>query len=395
MQPFLAKLHLVARQPLTYVAFLILIGAWLWRAYFLRTKDYIASLKDLPERDQLSGLQLLVLGYPQEVTTNQLTLLQQRYFLIAFIATLVCLIILAGLLIHYWSLPADEVKKRLQRLEKQGTKAADLLASIDEKVRGLDEQKHLLQSLLARYDENAREAPEKPSSPAEITRTKDRVRVELDSVKKQLAQYVRLYGELPRPEVQAEIGQAEQAVRTAEELLGTFRKGARTSVANAPITTYESLDALLKALPTDEEMLTRKSPIEAKSSRVAEEKRNVEVRVCYLYAFKWAISNDIRLILGSDTSPGGARYMTANISGLPRGARYRKRLRVPREQFKKVFGESDATSRYTKLSPPARVKVTGSLLYSTLHAPGVVGPGDLRPATAWSIHPVTDIVFDP
>jgi hypothetical protein len=394
MQLFLEKLQLVAHEPLTYVAFLVLVGAWLWRAYFLRTKDYIASLKTLPERDQLSGLQLLALGYPQKVTANQLKLLQQRYFLIAFVATLVCVIILAGLTIHYWSLPADEVKKRLGHIEEQGNKAADLLMSIDEKMKGLDEQKALLQEFLALYEEKAKGTPEAPAPPAEISQAKDRVQAELESVKKQLAEYVRLYGELPRPQIQAQLGQAEQAVRDAEELLGVFRKDARSSVANAPVATYESLDALLETLPSDEEMRARESSIDSKSPRIANENRNVKVSVCYLYAFKREISNDIRLILGSSKSTERTRYMIANISGLPQDGRFRDQLRVPREQFRQVFGEARKAG-YRILSPPLQVQVTGSLLYSTLHPPGTVGPVGLRSATAWSIHPVTDIVFGP
>jgi hypothetical protein len=388
MLPFLEKLQLVAHEPLTYVAFLVLVGAWIWRAYFMRTKDYIASLKALPERDQLSGLQLLALGFPQKVTTNQLKLLQQRYFLVAFIATLICLIILAALLIHYWSLPADEVKKRLGHIEEQGDKEFVMVASIGEAVKGL-------QSSVARLEEKAKVGPDhRLPPPGEINQAKTRVQAELESVKKQLANYVSLYGELPRPQFQAQIGQAAQVVRNAEELLGTFRKDARSSVANAPIATYESLDALLKTLPSDVEMRTRESLIDEKSSRVAEEYRNVKVSACYLYAFKRELSNDIRLILGSGKSPEGARYMIANISGLPADGQYRDQLRVPRDQFKEVFGEA-VTSAYTRLSPPAKVQVAGSLLYSTLHPPGAVGPVGLRPATAWSIHPVTDIVVEP
>lgn len=103
MQNLLNNLHLVAREPLTYVAFLVLVGAWLLRSYFLHTKNYVATLKGVPARDRLSALQLLVLGYPQKVTPNHLRVLQQRYLLFAYMATLLSAIILVALFIYYWS----------------------------------------------------------------------------------------------------------------------------------------------------------------------------------------------------------------------------------------------------------------------------------------------------
>jgi hypothetical protein len=37
------------------------------------------------------------------------------------------------------------------------------------------------------------------------------------------------------------------------------------------------------------------------------------------------------------------------------------------------------------------VTVEGSLFYDVDHAPGAVGPRDMKPTTAWEIHPITQI----
>ncbi len=64
---FLDKLHLVVRHPLAYVAFIILALAWVWRAYFLRTRKHLERLDQLPDADKLTALQMLVLGIPSQI----------------------------------------------------------------------------------------------------------------------------------------------------------------------------------------------------------------------------------------------------------------------------------------------------------------------------------------
>ena len=53
------------------------------------------------------------------------------------------------------------------------------------------------------------------------------------------------------------------------------------------------------------------------------------------------------------------------------------------------------TGSYIKFTPAIPVKVQGSLFYDIDHEPGVIGPTGFRPKTAWEIHPVTDIEFEP
>jgi hypothetical protein len=231
MQFFLDRLSLVAHEPLTYVAFLVLVGAWLWRAYFLRTKSYITSLASLPKKDQLSGLQLLVLGYPQDVTSNQLKLLQQRYLLVAFIATVVGVIILAGLFIHYWSLPADEVKNQLGTIQKQGADTAQQVGTIQkhvedqtQAVRGIRDQLNDLGEKTAKLDTSLDQylkrskQSEEPPQVDELMRVIAMLATDLGATKKQLAEYAGRYGPLPK-EKTGQIAQAEQALRRAERVL--------------------------------------------------------------------------------------------------------------------------------------------------------------------------------
>ena len=55
-----------------------------------------------------------------------------------------------------------------------------------------------------------------------------------------------------------------------------------------------------------------------------------------------------------------------------------------------------AEKRYVKFDPPIPVRVTGSLFWDIEHPPpNTVGPTDRRPKTAWEIHPVTKIEFEP
>jgi hypothetical protein len=203
MQLFLDKLQLVAHEPLTYIAFLFLVGAWLLRAYFLRTKDYLRSLNTLPKRDQLSALQLLALGYPQKVTANHLKLLERRYLLIAYIATLVGALILAGLLIHYWSLP--------------DTKANKQLSEINDNVEGLRQQVGNLEVLLNQHQQNGNQTIESP--PIELLQAKNKADRDLAAVQLQLDEYKKKYGELPQSEIGGQIEQAEQIVKRADKAL--------------------------------------------------------------------------------------------------------------------------------------------------------------------------------
>jgi hypothetical protein len=74
---------------------------------------------------------------------------------------------------------------------------------------------------------------------------------------------------------------------------------------------------------------------------------------------------------------------------------------VPRQAFKDYLREHlerIGTSGYLRFEDPVPVLVTGSLFYDIDHKPGVVGsftPPRRVPATAWEVHPIIEIVFEP
>ncbi|MCI0378713.1 MAG: hypothetical protein L0215_13985, partial [Gemmataceae bacterium] len=136
---FLDKIQLVAGQPLTYVAFLILVLAWGLRWYFLRTERYLNRLRELPEAGRLSAFQLVILGFPENLTEGRLTVLRWRYLFAALVASLACLVILAGLLVHYLSMSPSDVNRRMGRIEdalKDQVKAIDNAIDSAHKDRG-------------------------------------------------------------------------------------------------------------------------------------------------------------------------------------------------------------------------------------------------------------------
>ena len=88
--------------------------------------------------------------------------------------------------------------------------------------------------------------------------------------------------------------------------------------------------------------------------------------------------------------------MTAEISGLPIGGRFREELSRPREQWISQFGKEPPTSDYKVYDDPIPVRIKGSLFFDIQHRPferNSPGTGDLKPHRVWEIHPVTAIEF--
>ena len=183
------------------------------------------------------------------------------------------------------------------------------------------------------------------------------------------------------------------AAANVDNFAGTDRKAAKTSIASTPIETFSTIGELLDSLPSDQFMRSYNPPIteDADSDRVQEEKRNVSV-TAFLYATKKEADNDYHMILGAG---GGARYMTAEISGLPARNPARAKLKIPRTAFQDYFSESPIGSNYRKFDPPIAVRVAGSLFFDMDHVAGVVGPNPYKPHTSWEIHPVTEIELAP
>lgn len=133
--------------------------------------------------------------------------------------------------------------------------------------------------------------------------------------------------------------------------------------------------------------------------RVPEEREAVVVEGWVLAAKKES-DNDFHVILAADpsladaTNPDRWQLMNIEISGLPdAGAPGHKPLTEVRAAFREVFVPvvpDHVGGGYTALEP-VHVRVTGSLFFDIDHLPGSVGPGKLKPATAWEIHPVTKL----
>jgi len=186
-------------------------------------------------------------------------------------------------------------------------------------------------------------------------------------------------------------------VTAADDFAGTDRKAAKTSISTGPMETFNSLDDLLASLPRDTKMLHHHPAItkSSDSERVSEEDTNVTVNA-FLFAAKGEPDNDFHLIIGSTADAASAQFMNVEISGLPSDGPARAQLSTPRQDFKNFFGDQvPGTGGYHRFDPPIPLRVTGSQFYDIDHKPGAVGPQDIAPGTAWEIHPVTEIVFEP
>jgi hypothetical protein len=170
---------------------------------------------------------------------------------------------------------------------------------------------------------------------------------------------------------------------------------AKTSLAEAPLEVFLGLDELMATLPPDAAMRLHAPPVsrDPGCDRVPEERRNVIVET-WIYAAKREDDHDYHLILGSTPSLTAAtHFLTAEISGLPASGPYQEPLARARAEFAELFaGDLPGTSSYTKYDPPLHVNVAGSLFFDVDHPAGVVGPVGFRPATAWEVHPVSDLV---
>lgn len=193
---------------------------------------------------------------------------------------------------------------------------------------------------------------------------------------------------------------AEKALPTGDSFKGTARKAAKLSIAKAPTENFTDLKDLIAALTPDSTMTKLKPPIttDAKSNRVAEEKRNVRVRA-FLYAASREDDNDFHLIIGRSTKVKVPMYMTMELSGLPpSGNASHAKLKAARTAYKEFFGSALPGFTYKFYKPPIPVEIEGSLFFDMNHAKGSKpGPKTLSKdiPTIWEIHPITKIVFEP
>jgi hypothetical protein len=183
-----------------------------------------------------------------------------------------------------------------------------------------------------------------------------------------------------------------------DEFEGTAREAAKLSIVSAQLETFATLSDLLDSLPSDDDMRALNIPKGADSDRVPQEQRLVTV-TAFLYASSKESDDDFHCIVGSDAS-GSTRFMNVEVSGLPEASSpFFAQLNAARNEFKAFFTdnsvESLPSSRYEKYDPPIPVKITGSIFFDVDHLPGSIGPVGLKPKSAWEIHPVSDIHFEP
>jgi len=190
------------------------------------------------------------------------------------------------------------------------------------------------------------------------------------------------------------------AAAGADRFRGTARKAAKLSLANAPLENFADLPQLISSLAPESVMKNHRPPITttATSNRVAEEKRNVRLKV-FLYAASKEDDNDFHLILGRAPGSTPAVYLTMELSGLPanNSAAFAK-LKAVRDAFKTFFGAQLPGTSYDFYSPPIPVEVEGSLFFDASHVTGGrPGPASLRSKmpVVWEIHPISKIVFEP
>ncbi len=188
---------------------------------------------------------------------------------------------------------------------------------------------------------------------------------------------------------------AGEADQVKAQFRGNDRKDAKTSIADAPIEHFASLEALKQTLQSDDAMRHHDPKIteDADSGRVKEEKRNVRVPA-FICAIKYEADSDWHVIGSSDENCDGPTFFTFEVSGVPKSsAPAHDRLLQVRKDFADILDHDlPGPNTYSKYKDgPIPVVVQGSLFYDVDHAPGVVGPGDMKPTTAWEVHPVTKI----
>jgi hypothetical protein len=194
-----------------------------------------------------------------------------------------------------------------------------------------------------------------------------------------------------------------------EEFGGVYRKQAKTSIVRSISTDkisrvkkFASLDKLLIYLPRDVVMRDKYSDLKIHATgpekRKNEELHNVEVD-CWVHAVKYeggSGDRDFHIIVGSLPDTADAIYMNVEVSGLPDSDSHNyEPLRDARKQFLDLFSDYNFTTSFTKINPPLKVEIKGSLFFDGdhNHSCGTCpGPSYAKPGTVWEIHPVYSIV---
>jgi hypothetical protein len=177
---------------------------------------------------------------------------------------------------------------------------------------------------------------------------------------------------------------------------GTDRRDPKTSVATGGLKSFSTIAELRSSFPKDSFMKGLGITRAPDSERTPQEQYNVSVEG-YIYAASKESDNDFHLIVGDKDCAAGGCFINVEVSGLPQDpadASY-PTLSAVRTKFLAYFDQQQPSRGYKKFDPPIAVSLTGSVFFDVDHPAGAVGPAGLKPSSAWEIHPLTDISFEP
>jgi hypothetical protein len=190
-------------------------------------------------------------------------------------------------------------------------------------------------------------------------------------------------------------------VDSADMFLGEVRAAAKTSYVKSISDTFYSMKRFRKWLPDDEYMHKSTDAKHQDSPRTAEENKNVTLTDIYIYGVKREDDNDFHVLLGPSLhTEKGPHFFSAEISGLPDPSSpdFAQMLAV-RDQFKAYFGKDakkETVFVASEKNPPIHLQyITGSLFFDNHHYSGHSAVQGYKSFSAWEIHPVMSIGFDP
>lgn len=175
---------------------------------------------------------------------------------------------------------------------------------------------------------------------------------------------------------------------------GKDRSRPKTSIVDGvQVESFASVAELQDRIPHDDIMLNHDPELTRQSMDRAPEERHMVHVEAWIYAIKYESDNDWHLITGTDPSAGEVHYFNAEISGLPaKQSPAFAPLHEARASLATILdNDLPGPGSYRKYDPPIAVTIEGALFYDVDHAPGVVGPDDMKPTTAWEIHPITSL----
>jgi hypothetical protein len=185
------------------------------------------------------------------------------------------------------------------------------------------------------------------------------------------------------------------------EFDGSDRKAAKLSVSDASVDDNETLEKIIGGLMPDDEISSKITSTDETSNRISDEEHNYKFKA-WIYTFKRQGDEDYHVIIGTTDNIKTAKFLNAEISGLPaQGSTYYTTLFNARKQFYDFFGwgeNSCEAKSYTKdyMKNPIEVTITGSLFFDKFHyeKKSEIGPSWARGDSYWEIHPITSIVFN-